>query len=366
MIAKTFQEVLSEVEGKKILVANRGISARRVLRSIRERLRAIPVLTVTDVDMTSPATAGAHELITLGADPRAYLDIDTVIKKAKAHGVVAIHPGWGFASEDSEFPRKCAEAGIIFIGSSAEAMQSLGNKLDVRRLAMGLGIPVVPGSEGSVTIPEARAIAKKIGFPIMLKAEGGGGGRGIYEIYSEAQLESAFSKASAMAQASFGNPRLFVEKLLTSVRHIEIQVAADMHGNVFAFDERDCSVQRNHQKLVEITPSPWRGMTDELRQRLKDYAERLVRETGYYSLATVEFLVDADGEPYLIEVNTACRWSTASPSAATAWTSWKSRSTSRLAASCASTAATPGRFCTPCSCVSTARTRKTAFRRMPA
>jgi pyruvate carboxylase len=115
----------------------------------------------------------------------------------------------------------------------------------------------------------------------MLKAEGGGGGRGIYEIYSEAQLESAFSKASAMAQASFGNPHLFVEKLLTSVRHIEIQVAGDRFGNVFAFDERDCSVQRNHQKLVEITPSPWRGMTEELRQRLKDYGERLVRETGY-------------------------------------------------------------------------------------
>ena len=304
MIAKTFLEVLSEVEGKKILVANRGISARRVLRSIRERLRAIPVLTVTDVDMTSPATAGAHELITLGPDPRAYLDIDTVIKKAKARGVVAIHPGWGFASEDSEFPRKCAEAGVIFIGSSAEAMKSLGNKVEVRKLAQGLGIPVVPGSLGAVTIPEAREIAKKIGFPIMLKAEGGGGGRGIYEIYSEAQLETAFSKASAMAQASFGNHRLFVEKLLTNVRHIEIQVAADMHGNVFAFDERDCSVQRNHQKLVEITPSPWHGMTEELRQSLKDYAERLVRETGYYSLATVEFLVDENSQPYLIEVNT--------------------------------------------------------------
>jgi len=304
MIAKTFSEVLSEVEGKKILVANRGISARRVLRSIRERLRAIPVLTVTDVDMTSPATAGAHELITLGPDPRSYLDIDTIIKKAKARDVVAIHPGWGFASEDSEFPRKCAEAGVIFIGSSAEAMKSLGNKVEVRRLAKDLGIPVVPGSLGSVSIPEARQIAKTIGFPIMLKAEGGGGGRGIYEIYTEAQLETAFSKASAMAQASFGNHRLFVEKLLTSVRHIEIQVAADKFGNVFAFDERDCSVQRNHQKLVEITPTPWCGMTDELRQRLKDYAERLVRETGYHSLATVEFLVDSEGQPYLIEVNT--------------------------------------------------------------
>ncbi|MFZ5813477.1 MAG: pyruvate carboxylase [Thermodesulfobacteriota bacterium] len=304
MAIKTFEEVLSEVENKKILVANRGISARRVLRSIRERLRAVPVLTVTDVDLTSPAVAGAHELLLLGPNPRAYLDLDAIIKLAKAKDVVAIHPGWGFASEDATFPKRCAEAGIIFIGSTSEAMLKLGNKVEVRRLAMGLDIPVVPGSEGAVSIPEARETAKKIGFPIMLKAEGGGGGRGIYEIFEPSQLEAAFSKASAMAQASFGNPRLFVEKLLTSVRHIEIQVAADMHGNVFAFDERDCSVQRNHQKLVEITPSPWPGMTPELRERLKEYSVRLVRASGYHSLATVEFLVDAAGNPYLIEVNT--------------------------------------------------------------
>ncbi len=304
MAIKTFAEVLSEVENKKILVANRGISARRVLRSIRERLRAVPVLTVTDVDLTSPAVAGAHELLLLGPNPRAYLDLDAIIKMAKAKDVVAIHPGWGFASEDATFPKRCEEAGIIFIGSTSKAMLKLGNKVEVRRLAMKLGIPVVPGSEGAVSIPEARETAQRIGFPIMLKAEGGGGGRGIYEIFEPAQLEAAFSKASAMAQASFGNPRLFVEKLLTSVRHIEIQVAADMHGNVFAFDERDCSVQRNHQKLVEITPSPWPGMTPELRERLKEYSARLVRASGYHSLATVEFLVDAEANPYLIEVNT--------------------------------------------------------------
>ncbi|HMA86151.1 MAG TPA: pyruvate carboxylase, partial [Desulfosalsimonadaceae bacterium] len=158
--------------------------------------------------------------------------------------------------------------------------------------------------ETAVTIPEAREVAHQIGFPIMLKAEGGGGGRGIYEIYSEDQLETAFNKASVMAEASFGNPRLYVEKYLTSVRHIEIQVIADHYGNVFAFDERDCTVQRQHQKLVEITPSPWSKMTDELRERLKSYAKNLIAEVGYYSLATVEFLVDADATPYLIEVNT--------------------------------------------------------------
>jgi pyruvate carboxylase len=304
MAIKTFDEVLSEVEGKKILVVNRGISARRVLRSIRERLRAVPVLTVTDVDLTSPAVAGAHELLLLGANPWAYLDLDAVIKLAKAKDVVAIHPGWGFGSEDDSFPRKCEEAGIIFIGPNQGPMRLLGNKVAVRKLAEEIGVPVVPGSPEAVSIPEARKIAKKIGFPIMLKAEGGGGGRGIYEVYEESQLESAFTKASALAKASFGNPRLYVEKLLTSVRHIEFQTVADMYGNVFVFDERDCSVQRNHQKLIEITPSPWPRFTPELRRELKGYSEKLIKAVGYHSLATVEFLVDKDGRPYLIEVNT--------------------------------------------------------------
>ncbi|WP_419787873.1 pyruvate carboxylase [Pseudodesulfovibrio sp.] len=304
MKPKSFDEVLEEVRGKRILVANRGIPARRICRSITEMFDAKAIMTATDVDKTSPATSGANELLMLGADPRAYLDLDLVIREAKAHGVVAIHPGWGFCSEDDSFPAKCKAAGIIFIGPPQEPMRILGNKVAVRKLAMEQGVPVVPGSEGAVSIPEARKIAGEIGFPVMLKAEGGGGGRGIYEVYKEEDLENAFSKASALAQASFGNPRLYVEKLLTSVRHIEIQVVADQHGNVFCFDERDCSVQRNHQKLIEITPSPWPKYTEELRAQLKEYAKRLVSAVGYYSLATVEFLVDAEGVPYLIEVNT--------------------------------------------------------------
>ncbi len=304
MAIKSFKKVLDEVKGKRILVANRGIPARRILRAIRERFEAVPVMTATDIDKTSPATAGAQELLLLGPDPRAYLDIDRIIHLAKARGVIAIHPGWGFASEDATFPERCEQTGIVYIGSSAESIQQLGNKVAVRNLAGVLGVPVVPGSEGAVSIPEARECARQIGFPIMLKAEGGGGGRGIYEIHDENALEDAFEKASAMARASFGNPRLFVEKLLTRVRHIEIQVIADKYGNVFAFDERDCSVQRNHQKLIEITPSPWPGLTEELRQRLKDCAIRLIKAVNYYSLATVEFLVDETGEPYLIEVNT--------------------------------------------------------------
>jgi pyruvate carboxylase len=303
-MTKTFEQVAAEIRGKKILVANRGITARRIMRSIREVFNAVPVLTVTDADKTAPFTAGAQELILLGENPRAYLSIDRIIALAKKHKIAAVHPGWGFASEDSGFPQKCKEADLLFIGPSAEAMRLLGNKVKVRELARSLEIPIVPGSQGAVDINEARQVSLDMGLPVMLKAEGGGGGRGIYEVYSVEQLENAFVKASTLAQASFGNPRLFVEKLLTSVRHIEIQVIADRYGHVFAFDERDCTVQRNHQKLVEITPSPWIGMTDERRSRLKEYAVKLIKEVGYHSLATVEFLVDADGNEYLIEVNT--------------------------------------------------------------
>ncbi|MFP4213652.1 MAG: pyruvate carboxylase [Desulfohalobiaceae bacterium] len=304
MRAKSFQQVAKELEGQKILVANRGIPARRVARSICEVFNAIPVMTATDVDKTAPFTYGAHELLLLGEDPRSYLDMQKIISRAKAMGVSAIHPGWGFISEDFSFPSQCREAGLVFIGPDNKPMQILGNKVAVRELAKKVDVPVVPGSEGAVSVEEAIDMAYAIGFPIMLKAEGGGGGRGIYEVYKEEDLERAYAKASALAQASFGNPRLYVEKLLTSVRHIEIQVAADKHGNVFAFDERDCTLQRNHQKLVEISPSPWPVMSEKLREELKDYARRLVQEVGYHTLCTVEFLVDMQGNPYLIEVNT--------------------------------------------------------------
>ncbi len=304
MSEKTFEEVQEFLKGKAILVANRGIPARRICRSIRERFEAVAIMTATDVDKTAPAAATAQELFLLGEDPRAYLDIDRIIDMAKARGIIGIHPGWGFASEDTRFPKKCMNAGITFIGATAEAMNLLGNKVQARNVAQKLGIPVVPGSEDAVDIPTARALIKEIGLPIMLKAEGGGGGRGIFAIHNEEELEDAFFKASTMAQASFGNPHLFVEKYLDKVRHIEIQVIADMYGNVFAFDERDCTVQRNHQKLIEITPSPWSGMTPALREDLKEYSRKLVKEVGYHSLATVEFLVTPEGKAYLIEVNT--------------------------------------------------------------
>ena len=280
MSAKTMEQIQAELKGKAILVATRGIPARRICRAIRERFGAVAIMTATDVDKTSPAASAAQELMLLGPNPTAYLDLDLIISKAKARGVVGIHPGWGFASEDDNFPRKCAESGITFIGSTCESMHLLGNKVQARNLAMKIGVPVVPGSEGAVDIEGARKVIKKIGLPVMLKAEGGGGGRGIFVIRTMQELEDAFVKASTMAEASFGNPRLFVERYLEHVRHIEIQVIADQYGNVFAFDERDCSVQRNHQKLVEITPSPWAGITPALRERLKEYSRMLVREVG--------------------------------------------------------------------------------------
>lgn len=304
MKRKTFDMVLKQLRGARILVANRGIPARRIARAIHEQLHAIAVVTATEVDVTAPYTASADELLLLGKEPRAYLDIELIVERAKQGGIAAIHPGWGFASEDCRFPALCKKAGIVFIGPPSKAMYLLGNKVSARKLARKLGIPIVPGSEGAVSVPEALRLAKKIGFPIMLKAEGGGGGRGIYRVMSEDQLDEAFEKASAMAQSAFGNPRLFVERLLTSIRHIEIQVIADRYGNVLALDERDCTVQRNHQKLVEITPSPWPGLTPALRAKLKTYAERLAKAAGYQSLVTVEFLIDDDGRAYFIEANT--------------------------------------------------------------
>ncbi|MDR1656217.1 MAG: pyruvate carboxylase [Deltaproteobacteria bacterium] len=300
----TFSEVLSKIKGRPILVVNRGIPGRRICRAIRDRFDAIAVMTATDIDKTAPAASSAQELLLLGKDPSSYLDLKLIITLAKRRGIVAIHPGWGFASEDDRFPELCRQAGIIFIGSTPESMRLLANKVEVRNLAKKLGIPVVPGSDGAVDIARAREVIAELGLPIMLKAEGGGGGRGIVEIENPESLEDAFIRASTMAQASFRNPRLFVEKRLDHVRHIEIQVIADQSGNIFAFDERDCTVQRNHQKLIEITPSPWPGLTPQLRQQLKSYARALVREVGYSSLCTVEFLITPSGEPFLIEVNT--------------------------------------------------------------
>jgi pyruvate carboxylase len=286
----------------RIGVANRGIPALRIGRTIRE-MGGVYVAFFTEADKTAPHVSKADRAYSLpGAD--GYLNIAEIIRIAKENDVRALHPGWGFAAEDFQFPHLCREADIVFIGPTEEAMRRLGNKVEARRIANSLGIPVVPGSQGAVSLEEARRLARQMGYPVMIKSEGGGGGRGIVVVRSERELSEQFVKASTMAEASFGNPNLYLEKFLEQVRHLEIQVLRDKHGNSVALAERDCSVQRKHQKLLEITPSPWRGMSAGLRSALQKAALAMVDAVGYDSIATIEFLVEPDGSHYFIEGNT--------------------------------------------------------------
>jgi len=288
-------------EGMRIGVANRGIPALRIGRTIRE-MQAVYVAFYTASDKMAPHVAKADRALELTGN--SYLALDEILRLAREHDVQALHPGWGFAAEDDRFPRMCRESGIIFIGPSAEAMRHLGNKVSAIRTAREAGVPVVPGSDGAVDLDRARTVAGQLGYPVLIKSEGGGGGRGIVLVRDEGELERHFRTAGAMAEASFGNPNLFIEKFLERVRHLEIQVLRDRHGHVVALDERDCSLQRKNQKLLEVTPSPWPGMTPRLRQGLKEASIALVEACDYDSIATIEFLVTEDGEFYFIEANT--------------------------------------------------------------
>jgi pyruvate carboxylase len=283
-------------------VANRGIPALRVGRTIRE-MGAVYAAFFTPVDKTAPHVSKADKAYSLSTVD-GYLDINEIVRLAKKHNVSALHPGWGFAAEDNNFPSMCKEHAITFIGPSEEPMKKLGNKVKARDIAKSLSIPVVEGSDGAVSLDEAKRLAEKIGFPVMIKSEGGGGGRGVVVVNSQQQLDRHFYKASTMAQASFGNPNLYIEKYLPLVRHLEIQVLCDKYGNAVALDERDCSSQRKYQKLLEITPSPWNGATSELRNALKEAAIKMVTSVGYDSIATIEFLVDDKQKFYFIEANT--------------------------------------------------------------
>ncbi len=287
--------------GVRIAVANRGIPALRIGRTIRQ-MGAQYVAFYAAADKTAPHVSHAHRAFSLPGDD--YLNIEEIVAIARANGVRAIHPGWGFAAEDARFPRLCAENDIIFIGPSEAATRRLGNKVQAIQLARRAGIPVVPGSGGAVTQEQAQAVAAHLGYPVVIKSEGGGGGRGIVLVHSPQELDRHFQSAATVAEASFGNPNLFIERYLRNVRHLEIQVLRDHHGQAIALDERDCSLQRKNQKLVEITPSPWPAMTEKLRRSLKEAALALVAAAEYDSIATIEFLVEPDGTFYFIEANT--------------------------------------------------------------
>jgi acetyl-CoA carboxylase, biotin carboxylase subunit len=289
---------------KKILIANRGEIAVRILRACRE-LGIHSVAVFSEVDRKSLHVRLADEAYCIGPAPsrESYLNIDKIIDTARRAGCDAVHPGYGFLAENAALPLACVEAGLTFIGPPAEAMEALGSKTAGRQLARRSDVPTVPGTNDPIEKPaEAQALAHNMGYPVLLKAVSGGGGKGMRLLYSDAEFESAFRDASSEAMNAFGDERLYLEKYLERPRHIEIQILADTHGRVVSLGERECSVQRRHQKVIEEAPSPI--VTPDLRKKMGDAAVRLARTGGYVNAGTVEFLVDQNLNFYFLEVNT--------------------------------------------------------------
>ena len=285
---------------KKLLVANRGEIALRIIRSARLfGLRTVAVF--SDADAMSTHVAAADESILIGPAEAAksYLDIAKIIAAAKQSGADSIHPGYGFLSERAEFARAAADAGIVFVGPRPEVMAALGDKMAARRIATDAGVPIVPGIE-TAEISAAREFAAHVDYPILVKAAAGGGGRGMRVVANAAQLQSALEAASHEAIAAFGDGRIFIEKYLARPRHIEVQILGDEHGGVVALGERECSIQRRHQKIIEESPAP--GLSAPMRTKIIDAALNLVRAAKYSNAGTVEFLVEDDNF-YFLEVN---------------------------------------------------------------
>ncbi len=288
---------------KKVLVANRGEIALRIMRTCRE-MGIGTVAVYSDVDRYALHVRYADEAYLLGPGPplESYLNIPKVMQALKDSKADAVHPGYGFLGENADFADAVKKAKKKFIGPSGKAMRLLGDKVSARRLMMKAGVPVVPGTEGEVEAKEAARVAKEIGFPVMVKAAAGGGGKGIRLVQEASELENALRVAASEAEASFGHGAVFVEKYLSPVRHIEVQVIADSKGNAVALGERECSIQRRHQKLLEETPSI--AIDEELRQQLWAAAVAAAQASKYENAGTVEFLVDEDKNFYFLEVNT--------------------------------------------------------------
>src|SRR5258707_1549469 len=289
---------------KKILIANRGEIAVRILRACREL--GIPTAVVfSEADRNSLHVRLAGEAYPIGPAPsrESYLRIDKIMDVVKRAGCDAIHPGYGFLAENAALPRACAGAGITFIGPSAEAMETLGAKTAGRQLARRAEVPTVPGTNDPIEDPQqAQELARNMGYPVLLKAVAGGGGKGMRVVTADANFASAFRDACSEALNAFGDASVYLEKYLEKPRHIEIQILADAHGRVVSLGERECSVQRRHQKVIEEAPSPI--MTPELRKRMGDAAVRIARAGGYVNAGQVEFLVDTHYNYYFLEVNT--------------------------------------------------------------
>jgi acetyl-CoA carboxylase biotin carboxylase subunit len=289
---------------KKILISNRGEIAVRIVRACQELdVRAVAIY--SDVDRAALHVRLADEAYPIGPAPSidSYLAIEKILGVARYAGCDAIHPGYGFLAENPALARACADTGITFIGPSAEAMEQLGSKTAARRIARGAGAPTVPGTLDPIKdIGELTETAREIGFPIILKAVAGGGGKGMRSVERESDLASAWRDAASEAQNAFGDGRVYLEKYLERPRHIEIQILADQHGHTVYLGERECSVQRRHQKVIEEAPSPI--MTPELRQAMGEAAVKLARAGNYTNAGTVEFLVDAQRNFYFLEMNT--------------------------------------------------------------
>jgi acetyl-CoA carboxylase, biotin carboxylase subunit len=289
---------------RKILVANRGEIAVRVIRAAHE-LGIAAVAVYSDADRESLHVKFADEAVCIGPPPSqlSYLSISNIISACEISGADAIHPGYGFLAENYRFAEACEGSGIVFIGPTAESIRRMGDKSAAKASMRAAGVPVTPGSEGVVaTVDEALATAKEVGYPVLLKAREGGGGKGMRIVHEPDGLESAFQMASGEALSAFGNGDLYLEKFIVNPRHVEIQLAGDSAGRVVHFGERDCSIQRRHQKLVEESPSP--AIDDATRQRLGEAAARGAAEIGYRSLGTMEFLLDPTGHAYFMEMNT--------------------------------------------------------------
>ena len=288
----------------KVLIANRGEIAVRIIRACKE-LGIKTVAVYSQADVHSLHVKLADESVCIGPAPSAqsYLNINAIISAAELTDSEAIHPGYGFLSENAKFAEVCEKCGITFIGPTAESMRIMGDKISARQAVIKQGVPILPGTkEGVKTVEDAVKVAKEIGFPVIIKATAGGGGRGMKIVHSQAALPNAFATARAEAQSGFGNPEVYIERYCEKPRHVEIQILGDKHGNVIHLGERDCSIQRRHQKLIEEAPST--VVTPEIRKAMGDAAVRAAAAVGYNSVGTVEFLVDKQNNFYFMEMNT--------------------------------------------------------------
>jgi acetyl-CoA carboxylase, biotin carboxylase subunit len=288
----------------KLLVANRGEIALRVMRSARE-MGIKPVAVYSDADRQALHVRFADEAIHIGpsASSESYLRMDKILDAAKKTGAQAIHPGYGFLSENEEFAKLCEDNNIIFVGPSAKSIELMGSKLGAKAAVAKFNVPLVPGTSEPISdIPKAKKVAKEIGYPVLIKASAGGGGKGMRIVNSEAEFEEQMERAVSEAISAFGDGSVFIEKYVSSPRHIEFQVFGDQHGNVIHLFERECSIQRRHQKVIEEAPSSL--LTPELRKQMGDAAVNAAKAANYYNAGTIEFIVDENKNFYFLEMNT--------------------------------------------------------------